>query len=143
MGSSFPKPKDRMDLKLVRGRTNLYGVFGQLLDSANNVIAVTLEHAYLENDEYVTKLSEGTYICTRYDSPRLGHEVFAIPRAPDFYGAKVSYIEFHMGNYNKDSQGCILLGSQFGAGCILDSKIAFEKFMALQTGCDFFQLEVV
>lgn len=131
-----------MNLKLVRGRAELYGIFGQLLDENGNVIAVTLEHAYSDGDAFVPKVAVGTYTCTRHAPNRLPYETFEIQNVPNFQGQTVTGILIHVGNYNKDSVGCVLVGEYFGVGCILESKVAFEKLMALQEGVESFTLVV-
>lgn len=106
-------------------------------------MGVTLEHAYPENGLFVPKLASGKYVVKRHAPNRLPYETFEIQGVPDFQGSPVSGILIHVGNYNKDSEGCVLLGLHLGVGCILESKIAFEQFMETQSGLDEFNLEVL
>lgn len=134
-----------MDIKLTRTAYNLYGVLGELRDESDTLICYTLEHAYAEGDSFVPKLASGTYTCQRgiHKLSNLNpFEAFEVMDVPWFQGAPVSGILFHVGNYNKDSEGCVLLGMQRGVGCILESREAFEKFMSLQEGVDSFTLTV-
>jgi hypothetical protein len=53
---------------------------------------------------------------------------------------------FHWGNWNRDSDGCILTGEAFADSAkgemVTNSRASFARFMALQDGFDSFQLEV-
>ena len=56
-------------------------------------------------------------------------------------------ILFHVGNYNEDSEGCILLGTGFGntsskGKMITASKQAFKQFMEMLKETDLFTLIV-
>jgi hypothetical protein len=136
-----------MDIVLTRKAAHLYGIFGELTNEAGDVICVTLEHAYATQDnKYLPKVSTGTYTCTRgiHKLSNLNpFSAFEVQKVPPFQGAPVSGILFHKGNYNNDSEGCILLGSKVGLGCILDSADAFNKFMTLQDGVNQFTLKVI
>lgn len=130
-------------MKLIRNRADLYGIFGKMIDDQSNQLAVTLEHAFLQADgSYKPKLADGSYICIKRKSPKFGYNLFLIQNVPDFMGQTVTYIEIHIGNYNKDSDGCVLLGSAIGVGCILDSRLAFENFMANMEDEQTFTLDV-
>jgi hypothetical protein len=135
-----------VDIKLTRKAAHLYGVLGELTTSEGVLVCVTLEHAYASGDIFLAKLAPGTYTCKRgvHKLSNLNpFEAFEVQNVPWFQGAPVSGILLHKGNYNKDSEGCILLGSKVGLGCILDSGAAFDKFMALQDGVNEFTLEVI
>lgn len=135
-----------MDIRLTRKSAHLYGVIGEITPlNGGDVICVTLEHAYKDRDSFSPKLAPGTYACKK-GTHKLSNlnpfEAFEIQNVPRFQGAPVSGILFHKGNYNNDSEGCVLLGSKIGTGCILDSSAAFEKFMSLQNQCDEFTVVV-
>ena len=51
-------------------------------------------------------------------------------------------ILFHTGNTNRDSEGCILLGSLIKGNILLNSRPAFAKFMELLGNLPQFTLEV-
>ncbi len=128
-----------MDAKLTRKSASLYGVLGEL--QVGTATFATLEHAYAENGAFVPKLAPGSYRCIRRISPKHG-VVFMVECAPAFEGHPVTYIEIHIGNYNSDSEGCILIGEKQGLDCILESRPAFDQFMELQRGVDSFNLIV-
>lgn len=126
-----------MNLTLTRKSFELYGVFGELSDEDGNVVAVTLEHSFSNSP----KLPVGTYECVRGEHKLHNlnpFTTFEITEVPGHTG-----ILFHKGNWNNDSEGCVLLGSRIGIGCILESSAAFNKFMELQQGVDSFLLVVI
>lgn len=131
-----------MNLRLVRSRYSLYGVFGALLDELNRKIAITLEHAYpTMHGSFTAKIPPGDYVCVRGQHRLPGmtntFETFEVTNVPGHTG-----ILFHKGNYNSDSEGCILLGLLVATGCVLESRQAFADFLAVQEGCDSFTLTV-
>lgn len=135
-----------MNLKLKRTDRREDGVFGVLLDEKGKQIAVTLEHAYDSghgNGTYTSKIPNGTYTCVRgkhrLASMKSSFETFEITGV-----AGHTNILFHVGNYNKDSEGCVLLGKGYGGDprMIYMSRATFEAFMALQHGVDKFILVV-
>lgn len=139
-----------MDLKLVRKEFIKDGIFSQLLDHNGALIAHTLEHAYeVENipNMFQPKLQPGVYTCVRgmhkiHSTPN-PFETFEITNVPEHKG-----ILFHWGNYNHDSDGCVLLGenvsSLYGhAQMVVNSKFSFHQLMELQKGVDKFTLTVV
>jgi Family of unknown function (DUF5675) len=142
-----------MNLQLTRARSDMYGIFGVLCDETGATLCLTLEHAYQDTtdsssiipDNYVPKLAVGTYICKKgmhQLKNGIKFETFEVLGVPDFQGSPVTGILFHIGNYNKDSEGCILLGSEIAAGCLVNSGVAFTSFASLQSDVDEFTLIV-
>lgn len=137
-----------MNLNLERYRFTADGIFGYLKDDENTLSLSTLEHSFIDESSgrNFPKLSEGTYTCKR-GMHKLLHtpepfEAFEVLGVPDFQGKPVEGILFHVGNFNEDSEGCILLGLASADSSILSSRGAFERFMAAQEGVDEFTLEV-
>ncbi len=130
-----------MTLTLTRQQFLECGIFSLLKDEDGNIIAHTLEHSY----DCKPKVYDGTFTCVRGI-----HHLDHIPVVETFEVIGVTGHEgilFHVGNYNKDSDGCILLGTGVamlddGSQMITDSKVAFDKFMALLTGIESFSLVV-
>ncbi len=135
-----------MDLVLSRQNYTVNGIFGELRDVEGVLWAITLEHAYTDGEGgYYPKTPPGTYDCHR-GVHRLEHggpfTTFELMDVPGHEG-----ILFHIGNYNKDSDGCILLGrstAMNGQGeMITDSEVTFNAFMAKQSPLDAFVLLVL
>lgn len=136
------------------------GIFGELLDHNGIFYCHTLEHAFKKNDgTFEAKVAPGEYVCKTGTGPINGlhalsdgvpFKAFEVQKVPDFRGEKVTGILFHVGNYNDDSEGCILLGSGLGkksdGGQMLmnsGSKTgAFTKFMELQKEHESFVLTI-
>lgn len=138
------KREDRMDVILRRDRYTIDGVFGTLTDRDDNVIAITLEHSYpTVVGKFQAKVPSGDYVCRRRYSPRFRYDVFEILDVP-----KCTYIEIHVGNYNRDSEGCVLLGRSVGMDpdghqMIKNSRGAFSDFMNLQDNNDEFNITII
>jgi len=127
-----------MVIFLSRQRFDEHGIFGTIKDSKGKFICYSLEHNYGGN----AKLAEGEYTCVRHPPNRLPYETFMVENVPDFGGEKVDGILIHVGNYNQDSSGCILLGESTFNTYIGCSKSAFEHFMSLQREVNEFKLVV-
>lgn len=135
-----------MNLKLIRDWRGAEGIFGQIYAAGSPIkLFSTLEHAYpydSSNMSFTAKVAPGSYVCNRHAPNRLPYETFEIMNVPDFQGNPVSGILFHVGNFNRDSEGCILLGMRSSNNAVIDSKVAFDQFMELQKGCDSFLIEI-
>lgn len=132
-----------MDLILKRNRFCVDGIFGVLMDEIEDIHAVTLEHAYhIGQGVFAPKLPEGEYVCKRgphrLASMTENFETFEVMGVPGHTG-----ILFHVGNYNKDSSGCILVGSEVISNMVICSKVAFANFLKLQSDVNEFKLVVV
>ena len=138
-----------MNLILQRKSIGPDGCFGELITDKGLFIAVTLEHAYPIDEEEVrlyVKLRNGDYTCKKgmhkLHPEDEEFETFEVTNVPGCVG-----ILFHIGNFNSDSDGCILLGKQFGVygksgRMICDSKKALKDFLELQKECNEFTLKV-
>lgn len=147
-----------MKAVLMRLADSPHGVFGHLYlynDAGGRVeYWCSAEEDWLENQSNISCIPAGTYTCQR--------SVFHKHNTPTFEVAGVpgrSRILFHTGNTEEDSQGCILLGQDFGALAVRDeddplsptrlkwavvrSRSAFNEFMVALTGVTTFPLEVV
>lgn len=121
------------------------GIFGILLGEKNTNLFSTLEHAYPATDLIGTSISKiplGTYTAVRYKSPKFGCDVWRLIGVPGH-----DFIEIHWGNFNIDSEGCILLGTHTGQNSngtwiLSSSKIAFASFMKLTQGLDTIEITI-
>jgi hypothetical protein len=136
-----------MNLVLKRKEFRADGIFSELMDESGNQVAVTLDHAYPTDGGFKPKIPDGRFICKRGL-----HRLEGMTH--DFETFEICGVEghtnllFHQGNFNKDSEGCLLLGTSFGqngakgAKMVLFSKVAFGQFMKLMDGVDEFELTV-
>lgn len=135
-----------MNFTLKRTIHSAQGIFGSL-SSDDGFTLVTLEHAFATGDSFAPAIPDGTYTCQR-GMHQLLHmarpfETFQVMNVPGH-----TDILLHPGDYNRDSEGCILLGKTLvtpGAGtwAIYESRIAFWQFMNLLKGVNQFQLSVI
>lgn len=111
------------------------GVFGELTcEQDKRVFYLTLEHAYPDGDKFKAKVPVGTYVCKKGEhklEDLVPFITFELQDVPGHWG-----ILIHVGNYNRDSAGCILIGKGRGftssrGKMIVDSKRAFKEFMEL------------
>jgi len=139
-----------MKLRLIRRNYRLDGIFGELTDMDDNHICFTLERSYadLSAKECLSpKLKAGTYKCVKGMHRLAGmtedFETFEVTGVKGHWG-----ILFHVGNYNEDSEGCILvgegLGNRYKNGVMLThSKKAFSKLMTMLKDVEEFELVVI
>jgi hypothetical protein len=132
-----------MDLILTRTSYEQDGIFSELTQEDGTLIAYTLEHSY-DNEP---KIPNGSFVCVRGQHRLNG-------MTEDFTTFEITGVEghsnllFHWGNYNKDSEGCVLLGEKIvhdsneSNSMITNSRATFAKFMELQEGIDSFLLTV-
>lgn len=138
-----------MDCVLTRTKALANGIFGCLRNEKGAILAYTLEHAYPDGQGgYRAKVAPGAYTCLRglhqLQGMKAPFTTFCVQDVPDFEGLPVTGILFHCGNFNRDSEGCILLGTldakDFSG--IVGSRVDFAKFMQVQADCDQFRLVV-
>ena len=106
-------------LKRITDDTHTYGVL--LVEGLP--CCVTLELPWKNNKEDISCIPKGKYMCCLRQSGKHGktYEVKNVKGR--------THILFHIGNYLSKTEGCILLGSEFGDEMICDSSKAFYKFM--------------
>lgn len=136
-----------MSLTLTRKEYREDGIFSELTDESGALVACTLEHAYPMDGSFQPKIPMGKFTCKRglhrLENMTQDFETFEITGVEGH-----SNLLYHFGNFNKDSSGCILLGTAFGqngaqgAKMILCSRVAFKQFMTLQEGVNSFELTV-
>ena len=110
------------------------GVFGNFtFDGDSSFFMVTLEHAFQQDDgTYAPIIPNGTYTCVRGThalSNGVPFETFEITGVDGHSG-----LLFHAGNFNSDSEGCVLCGQTEitqtnGQNMITGSRLTFEKWM--------------
>jgi hypothetical protein len=129
-----------MNLTLTRKSYNSWGIISDLTDDTGKLIAVTLEHAFpsdVGRAYYLPKISAGTYQCV-LGTHQLDHggpqQLYEVTGVRDHSG-----ILIHIGNFNRDSDGCILLGEAVSETLqsISNSTNTFNDFMKMQGGQPF------
>lgn len=143
-----------MNLTLTRKEFRKDGIFGELTDDHGDFFLFTLEHAFQitsNPDGWAPKLAAGVYKCLL--SQHALHDgvkffTYQIMDVPPFMDHPVTGILFHHGNYNKDSDGCVLLGlgqgrEQSGGKMLTSSDKACAHLMKTQVGLTEFTLTVV
>jgi hypothetical protein len=123
------------------------GVFGNFtFDGDSSFFMVTLEHAFQQDDgTYAPVIPAGQYMCVRgvhQLSNGVPFTTFEITGVSGHSG-----LLFHAGNFNRDSEGCVLCGDQHiaqldGQGMITGSRLKFQAFMDRLIGVSSFMLEV-
>ncbi len=134
-------------MKLVRTHFRADGIFGELFDEKGVSVAKTLEHAYANLDgTFSPKLYTGQFICVR--GPHKLHNMTTTFETFEITNVKGhDNILFHWGNFDKDSEGCVLLGNEVvtqddGTEMVVNSKVTFAKFMKGLDGVKEFMLTV-
>lgn len=116
--------------------------FGRLESSDGTTICVTLELPNKGNAPDVSCIPAGQYTAVRYLSPKRGYDVWLLQSVPGR-----TYVEMHIGDTTKDTDGCILLGSYFGFSGdvygIVNSKTAFNKWMTWTKDLDTLTLTIL
>lgn len=70
-----------------------------------------------------TAIPYGTYEVKWTYSPRFKKYTPQLMNVPQFEGIRI-----HAGSYNKDTEGCILLGENKKVGMVLNSRVTINKF---------------
>ena len=134
-----------MKFTLKRTECGPFGQFGLLNSEDGSFACNTLEHAYPCGADFTPKVPAGVYTCQlgthqlSTGGPFLAYELQNVPGH--------SNILLHPGNTQSDSSGCILLGLTRGAisgvSAVLQSRLAFQKFMEAAAGAPLIELEVL
>lgn len=128
-------------VRIVRLETSSkHGTFGVLLIQGE-VFCTTLEPYSRDNCKKLSCIPTGQYCCVRRESVRYG-PTFEVLNVQDRYD-----ILFHIGNVRQETEGCILLGRQFGClgadRAILASRATFKHFMEMLSETHIFKLTIV
>jgi len=131
-------------LKIVRLEEADDGTFGTLLIDTH-VFCVTLEPPDLDNQQNISNIPPGKYVCRRVDSPKFGitFEITGVPGR--------THVLFHAGNVVLNTEGCVLLARKWGVlrvhsveyRAVLNSGNTFKEFMQKMDGIDECMLEII
>lgn len=107
--------------RVVRRDDSTFGV----LVYDNQPRFVTLEPPWKNNQHNISCIPEGIYHAVKFNSPHFGRtwQLIDVPNRTS--------IEFHFGNYVKNTEGCILLGTSYNPNhlMIMDSQRALQNFI--------------
>lgn len=127
---------------LLRDTFSKDGIFGTLRSGGDEEICKTLEHAYPTfGKKFKAKIPVGTFMCVR--------GVHRLSRGEPFETFEVIGVDghsgllFHPGNFNADSNGCILLGEAVDGKSLVRSRVAFMTFMLRLKTAQSFSLDVI
>ena len=128
-----------MRLQLFRIAQSPVATYGVLLYEGIP-FALTLERPWLFNRKSESCIPVGTYKVIRVQSPKHGN-TFQVQNVTGRDG-----INFHKGNLEGDTEGCILVGEQFepinGKPGIAASTAGFAQFLDLLKDLNEFVLEI-
>lgn len=107
------------------------GTFGVLVNQ-EVPFALTMEQPWKDNQENISSIPAGRYLCRRVDSPHFGN-TFEITEVPER-----THVLFHKGNTLADTRGCILVGEKFDGTFehpfLAESKHGYDEFMMMMAG---------
>lgn len=120
--------------------TKEFGTFG-MLKIDGKCFCMTLEPPDLDNEEFVSSIPFGRYICKPYSSNKYP-DVYQVIDVPDR-----NNILFHPGNVSNDTSGCIILGEsirKLGSiqRAVMNSGRTFDRFRAA-VGKNEFELRIL
>ena len=140
-----------MKLTIKRVALTPVAAYGVLLGPDGVPFSLTLERPWVNNQSGISCIPAARGYkarrCRRSadynysDSPKFG-DTFQVIDVPGR-----QYILFHKGNLASDSHGCILIGEKFdmvnGVPGVTESAQGFGQFLALTSGCDEFDLDIL
>lgn len=118
--------EDKANLLIVRDQFTDKSTLGKLYLNGN-FYGHTLELAWLDNKKNVSCIPKGVYDVIKgnpEESSSYKYQHLLIENVPNR-----NFILFHIGNYPKDTKGCILLGNTRALNFVGDSKKAFYNLM--------------
>lgn len=116
-----------MHIILQRLTTSKEGTYGVLLINGRPYFT-TLELPWKDNLRNISCIPPGMYKAKRMYSEKFKKIVFVLENVPDR-----DLIEIHIGNKIEDTEGCILLGTEYNVMSvgIVNSRAAFSDFMIM------------
>jgi hypothetical protein len=127
-----------MNFTLVRVSIQPGGAFGVLLSEHGLPFCVTLERVFEERGATGPVIPAGKYKCVESFYRKGGYPTYEVTGVKGH-----DRLLFHRGNYEKDSEGCILVARTFEGDWVSDSTRGFERFMQRLNGAPTFDLTVL
>jgi hypothetical protein len=127
--------------RVFENESGTWGVIANASKRGYIPFALTLERRWLQNAENVSCVPYGTYEAELYYSNKFNMWTYRLIDVPGRSG-----ILLHKGNFDLDSQGCILLGEMFepidGKPALQRSGKAFDEFMGLTAEAQRINIEI-
>lgn len=98
----------------------------------SGLVLASIERPWVKNAPTVSCIPAGKYKCAWTLSPRFHRKTYEVLDVPGRSGIRI-----HAANWASQLEGCIALGITHGAGCVIQSKIAIDKFEAELNGQPF------
>lgn len=130
-----------MRLKLQRAFSNKQVTLGMLqILGLEHAPFFTLENP-LRTSNTDNRIPAGVYKCRPYSGTKY-KDVFEVQNVPNR-----SAILIHWGNFESDTEGCILVGDSAGVSsggkpAVLQSRVSFDRLKQLLVGVKEFELEI-
>lgn len=121
-------------MSLIRVSRSERGAFGVLTGCGLRPALVTLEATY--GPKWTTKIPVGSHKMVRGRYDKGGYDTWEI-LVPGH-----DELLFHVGNYRRDTDGCVLVGAKFAGEMIITSRVAFRQFMKATAQAKTILLEV-
>jgi len=127
-------------IELTRIKSTDNGTFGFLSKEYGDPFCLTYELPWHDNKTNVSCIPAKRYMCILGENSNY-KEVFHVHRVPGREN-----VQIHIGNTAKDTQGCILVGSEFeplgGYSAVQSSKRAFNELREI-VGDKAFWLKII
>lgn len=121
---------------LTRNSAEQTGIYGTMASEDGAFTCATLEHAFLQhNGTYAPIIQSGTYTCELGTFTLEGYPPAQYYQIMNVIGH--TDVLIHFGNYNRSSDGCVLVGEKRVEDMITNSDAMFEKFMKYMNGQSF------
>ena len=119
-----------MNVTLTRAYQSPFVTLGMLkIEGIDHRPIFTLENPWKKNQPFISRIPAGGYSCKPFNGNRYKN-VYEVTNVEGR-----TYILFHSGNFEKDTNGCILLGLSagelFGSPAVLQSRKAMKYFRSL------------
>lgn len=125
-----------MERVLLLRRWNTPEATGGVLILPSGKQLYTLECPWKNNEFRVSCIPVGRYKCIWHNSPKFGWTYLVTGTEPR------TQILFHVGNYPKDTWGCILLGKTRTLNYVWNSRQALQEFF-MEMAREPFVLEII
>ena len=109
--------------RISQTETETFGVI--MIDNAP--ICLTVELPWRDNKPDISCIPVGEYNCTKIGpTQKFPYQHFSINTVPDRANVRI-----HRGNWTSDTEGCVLVGRQFGPHCVSLSQMALDDLISI------------